>query len=107
MATWTSRNNILGYISVGTGFKSGNIEDGGKTAGPETLTNYEIGGKIRFWDGRATLNLAAYYEDFAGYQVNQAVTVRDAQGTSSRAASSPRTPRAPRSKDLKPSSTPS
>ena len=74
----TSR--ILGYVSVSTGFKSGNIEDGGKLAGPETLTNYEAGGKIRMFDGRATLNLAVYYEDFVGYQVNQAVTLRDAQG---------------------------
>lgn len=84
--TWLVRadmditDKILGYASVGTGFKSGNIEDGGKTAGPETLTNYEVGGKFRFWDNRATLNLAAYYEDFVGYQVNQAVTVRDAAG---------------------------
>jgi iron complex outermembrane recepter protein len=84
--TWLTRadmditNNILGYVSVGTGFKSGNIEDGGKTAGPETLTNYEVGSKIRFWDGRATLNLAAYYENFVGYQVNQAVTVRGTSG---------------------------
>jgi iron complex outermembrane receptor protein len=73
-------DKILGYLSVGTGFKSGNIEDGGKLAGPETLTNYEVGSKIRFWDGRAYLNLAAYYEDFTGYQVNQAVTLRDASG---------------------------
>jgi iron complex outermembrane receptor protein len=85
--TWLARadmditNNILGYISAGTGFKSGNIEDGGKTAGPETLTNYEIGSKIRFWDGRATLNLAGYYEDFVGYQVNQAVTTRNPDGS--------------------------
>ena len=78
--TWLGRvdadltRTTFGYASVSTGFKSGNIEDGGLLAGPETLTNYEIGLKQRFLDGRATLNLAAYYSDFAGYQVNQAVT---------------------------------
>ncbi|MDB5455406.1 MAG: TonB-dependent receptor [Caulobacter sp.] len=84
--TWLGRadadltDDILVYASVGTGFKSGNIQDGGRLTGPETLTNYEAGSKFRLLDGRATLNLAAYYEDFKGYQVNQAVTVRDAAG---------------------------
>jgi iron complex outermembrane receptor protein len=78
--TWLARadadltDDVLVYASVSTGFKSGNIEDGGLLADPETLTNYEVGSKIRFLDGRATLNLAAYYEDFKGYQVNQVVT---------------------------------
>jgi len=84
--TWLGRvdaditNTTFGYASVSTGFKSGNIEDGGLTANPETLTNYEVGLKQRFLDGRATLNLAAYYSDFKGYQVNQAVSTRDATG---------------------------
>ena len=84
--TWLARadadvnDDMLVYGSVSTGFKSGNILDGGRLADPETLTNYEVGSKIRFMDGRATLNLAAYYADFKGYQVNQVVTVRDAQG---------------------------
>ncbi len=78
--TWLARadadlaDDVLVYGSVSTGFKSGNIEDGGLLADPETLTNYEVGSKIRFLDGRATLNLAAYDEDFKGYQVNQVVT---------------------------------
>lgn len=74
------KDKLLAYGSIGTGFKSGNIEDGGLLAGPETLTNYEAGLKSTLWDGKATLNLAAYYEDFKGYQVNQAVTKRDSNG---------------------------
>jgi hypothetical protein len=74
-------DDVLAYASVSTGFKSGNIEDGGLLADPETLTNYEVGSKIRFMDGRATLNLAAYYEDFKGYQVNQVVTIFKPDGT--------------------------
>lgn len=68
------------YGSISTGFKSGNIEDGGLLAGPESLTNYEVGLKQQFFGNRATLNLAAYYSDFKGYQVNQAVTFRNAAG---------------------------
>src|SRR5262249_7588980 len=78
--TWLARadaqvtNPTLVYASVSTGFKSGNIEDGGRTANPETLTNYEVGSKIRLFGNHATLNVAGYYEDFKGYQVNQAIT---------------------------------
>ena len=84
--TWLARADAqitpgtLVYGSVSTGFKSGNIEDGGRLAGPETLTNYEIGSKSKLFDNHVTLNLAAYYEDFKGYQVNQAETTRDAAG---------------------------
>ena len=84
--TWLVRadanlwDGTFGYASVGTGFKGGNLADGGKFYGPETLTNYEVGTKSTIWGGRATLNLAAYYEDFVGYQVSQVVVIRDAQG---------------------------
>ncbi|KER35776.1 TonB-dependent receptor [Sphingobium indicum F2] len=72
--------DVLGYASISTGFKSGNIQDNAGLTDPETLTNYEVGLKSRFLDRRVTLNLAAYYSDFKGYQVNQAVTFRDDQG---------------------------
>lgn len=73
-------DNILGYASISSGFKSGNIQDGGQTTNPETLTNYEAGVKMRLFDRRLTLNLAGYYSDFSGYQVNQVQTTRDAAG---------------------------
>ncbi|MDQ2763747.1 MAG: TonB-dependent receptor, partial [Pseudomonadota bacterium] len=72
--------NSLGYASVSSGFKSGNIQDGGQTTNPETITNYEVGLKNRFFDRRLTLNVSAYYSDFRGYQVNQVITKRDANG---------------------------
>jgi iron complex outermembrane receptor protein len=72
--------DTLAYASLSTGFKSGNIQDNAGLTDPETLTNYEVGLKTRFLDRRVTLNLAAYYSDFKGYQVNQAVTFRDADG---------------------------
>ncbi|MGF7156322.1 iron complex outermembrane receptor protein [Novosphingobium gossypii] len=72
--------DVLGYASISTGFKSGNIQDNAGLTDPETLTNYEVGLKSRFLDRAVTLNLAAYYSDFKGYQVNQAVTFRDDEG---------------------------
>jgi iron complex outermembrane receptor protein len=84
--TWLARADadlapgILGYASVSTGFKSGNIQDNAQLTDPETLTNYEVGLKTRFLDNKVTLNVAAYYSDFKGYQVNQAVTFRNAAG---------------------------
>jgi len=84
--TWLARvdaditDTVLGYASVSTGFKSGNIQDGGQTTDPESITNYEVGFKSRLFDRRLTLNVAAYYSDFKGYQVNQVVATRDANG---------------------------
>nr|WP_314468759.1 TonB-dependent receptor [uncultured Novosphingobium sp.] len=72
--------DTLGYASISTGFKSGNIQDNAGLTDPETLTNYEVGLKTRLLDRAVTLNLAAYYSDFKGYQVNQAVTFRDDAG---------------------------
>jgi iron complex outermembrane receptor protein len=72
--------DVLGYASISSGFKSGNIQDNAQLTAPETITNYEAGFKSRFFDRRVTLNMSAYYSDFKGYQVNQAVTFRDAAG---------------------------
>jgi iron complex outermembrane recepter protein len=72
--------DLLGYVSVGTGYHPGRVEDGGTHDNPETLTNYEIGEKSTLFDGRMTLNAALYYEDFKGYQVTSVVTTRNAAG---------------------------
>jgi iron complex outermembrane receptor protein len=67
-------DDMLAYVSVSTGYKSGGLEDGGLQYGPETLTNYEIGTKNRLFGGLATLNNALFYEDFRGYQYAAPVT---------------------------------
>ena len=72
--------NTLGYVSVGTGYHPGRVEDGGTHDNPETLTNYELGQKSTLFDGRMTLNTALYYENFKGYQVTSVVTTRNAAG---------------------------
>ena len=85
--TWLARadydiipDQLLGYVSVGTGYHPGHLEDGGSGDGPETLTNYELGTKSTLFGGRATWNVAAYYEDFKGFQVASDVTVKNSAG---------------------------
>ena len=72
--------HMLGYLSVGTGYHPGRVEDGGKHDNPETLTNYELGEKSTLFDGRVTANTALYFENFQGYQVTSVVTTRNAAG---------------------------
>jgi iron complex outermembrane receptor protein len=72
--------DVLGYASIGTGYHPGRIEDGGTHDDPETLKNIEVGEKSTLFNGRVTANVAAYYEDFRGYQVTSVVTTRDAAG---------------------------
>jgi iron complex outermembrane recepter protein len=66
--------DFMGYASISTGYKSGGLQDGGVPYGDETLTNYEIGAKNTFLNGRLTLNSAAYYEDFKDFQFSAPVT---------------------------------
>ena len=70
----------LAYASRGTGYHPGRIADLGYSDSPETLTSYEIGLKDTFLGGRMTLNSAAYYEDFRGYQLTQVITTYNAAG---------------------------
>jgi iron complex outermembrane receptor protein len=58
------------YGSVSTGYKSGGLQDGGDTYGPETLTSYELGAKFTLAGGAITINTAAYHSDFKGFQVS-------------------------------------
>lgn len=70
------KNNML-YASVSTGYKSGGLQDGGKTYGAETLTNYEFGTKSTFLDGSLRVNNAIYYTDFKDFQFSAPVTNPD------------------------------
>jgi iron complex outermembrane receptor protein len=70
------KNNMV-YASVSTGYKSGGLQDGGKTYGAETLTNYEIGSKSTFMGGALTVNNALFYEKFKDFQFSAPVTNPD------------------------------
>ncbi len=79
-ADYNLSNSVLLYGSVSSGFKSGIIDALSRVTGPETLTDYELGAKTRLFDRKLTLNLAAYYYDFKGYQIGQIEVERDANG---------------------------
>jgi iron complex outermembrane receptor protein len=73
--TWLARgelditDNLMSYLSVSTGFKSGGLSDGGRRHLPEELTSYEVGFKSEFGNS-LTLNLAAFYMDYQDLQVS-------------------------------------
>jgi iron complex outermembrane receptor protein len=71
-----NRNHML-YASYSTGYKSGGLQDGGKTYGAETLTNYEVGSKSTFMGGALTVNNSLYFEDFKDFQFSAPVTNPD------------------------------
>jgi iron complex outermembrane recepter protein len=67
----------LAYFSVTTGYKAGgfNTATGANPPSPEykpeDITNYELGFKNRLFDGRASLNVALFYEDYTNIQVTE------------------------------------
>ncbi|WP_165793466.1 TonB-dependent receptor [Hyphococcus luteus] len=72
------------YAKYSSGYKSGGFNldyinanelaaNTGLEFGKETVDSYEVGFKGAFWDGRFTLNLAAFLSNYEDYQVNQFV----------------------------------
>jgi iron complex outermembrane receptor protein len=89
----------MAYGSVATGYKAGGFNDGclaGTRAlgidcpaavavpaatlfyQPETLTAYEIGLKSRFWENKASVNLAAFDYDYKNLQLSNVAIVQGA-----------------------------
>ncbi len=73
-------DNTLGYFKASRGYRGGgeNLRGGALTFtpfGPEFATQYEVGLKATFWDGRARLNAAAYYTDYSNIQLSNIITV--------------------------------
>ena len=72
---YTPNDNWLVYASVGTGYKSGGINVGFgdplefNVYDEETLLAVEGGFKSTLWDGRARLNVSAFYYDYEDLQV--------------------------------------
>ncbi|WP_375196616.1 TonB-dependent receptor [Sphingobium sp.] len=66
--------DILVYASYSRGNKSGGLNLTNNPAGvsaavgPEKVDNYEAGIKSQFWDGKLTLNGAAFWTDIFDYQ---------------------------------------
>jgi iron complex outermembrane receptor protein len=71
-------DDLLGYVSVSRGFKSGGFNGRPTTQGavesfdPEYLTTYEIGMKSEWLDQRVRLNVAAFFNDYTDVQLSSA-----------------------------------
>ena len=61
---WNPADKWLLYGLVNTGFKSGVIQDGGATADPELVTNYEIGVRGAVLGGKLTFSQTAFVSDY-------------------------------------------
>ncbi|AMN47695.1 hypothetical protein ACG33_11405 [Steroidobacter denitrificans] len=75
LAYHTDRNNML-YATVSRGFKSGGWDGqpsseatASQTVDPEYVTNYELGAKTLWLDGRLLFNAAAFYMDYTDLQL--------------------------------------
>ncbi|MFN3669906.1 MAG: TonB-dependent receptor [Brevundimonas sp.] len=68
-------DDILAYVSAAQGFKSGGFNGRITTTpqgyDPETLWSYEAGLKSDLFDGRARLNLAAFFQDYTDLQLSR------------------------------------
>lgn len=67
--------DLLGYIRIATGFRSGgfnqSINNGDiYQTNPETLTDYELGLKGSWLNGRLTVNTAVFHYDIENIQLN-------------------------------------
>lgn len=74
---WHVTDDFFAYFKVSTGFKSGGWNRGSQGAtdngelfvfDPEEITAYEVGTKMDLMEGRARLNLAAFYYDYTDMQ---------------------------------------
>lgn len=68
-------DDVLAYVSAAQGFKSGGFNGRITTAAqsfdPETLWSYEAGLKSDLFDGRARVNLAAFFQDYTDLQLSR------------------------------------
>ncbi|HEX7917417.1 TonB-dependent receptor [Rudaea sp.] len=84
-------DNMMGYVSYARGYKSGGLNMSGlpldasnnpalatAVIKDETNTTWEAGLKSAWWDGRATLNLAAYRTVVDNYQANVTSSIETA-----------------------------
>ena len=68
---WFLSDDIMAYASYSHGYKGGGYSIGQfDEFDPETVDNFEVGIKSQFADGKAQVNVAAFYNDYQDLQVN-------------------------------------
>lgn len=81
--TWHPSDQMTIYASYAEGFRSGAGQQpavtaafpGFQPAGPDTLTNYELGLKSALWGGRVNLDTSLYYIDWEDIQTTIGVVL--------------------------------
>ncbi len=75
---WQATDTLFLYASIADGFKGGGYEDTPANPAaatfafdPEEVTNYEVGFKTDFAEGRARLNASFFFMDYTDLQVQQ------------------------------------
>ena len=70
-------NNLM-YLNIGKGAKSGGINGTGigdeQSYAPEENWTYELGAKLKFWQNKGLINIAAYYIDWDSQQIKNFAT---------------------------------
>lgn len=73
--TYQFSEDVLGYATFTTGFKSGGWNARGSSAaelaafGPEEVDSYEAGVKSEWWDNRLRTNVAIFQAEYEGIQI--------------------------------------
>jgi iron complex outermembrane receptor protein len=81
--SWHVAPDVMLYASGSKGFRSGVLQTptvaatGAPGADPDTLINYEVGGKAEFADGRVALDSAVYYMEWKKVQQTYRVRVNN------------------------------
>lgn len=74
--TFDLSNNVSGYATATSGFKSGGFNPGSTVNYlPETIINYEAGLKFKALNGRLSLNTAAFLANYTNLQVFQEIPI--------------------------------
>lgn len=75
---WNPAKQILIYGKYDTGYKAGGFTDI-SPYGPESVKGFEVGGKIRFLNNRAQLNLSTFSYAYTGQQVSETIRLDNGQ----------------------------
>jgi iron complex outermembrane receptor protein len=74
---WDATDSMMTYFKLSNGYKAGGFDEANGRGNieaaefeDETVQGAEVGAKMDIWDGRARLNVAAFYNEFEDVQVS-------------------------------------
>jgi iron complex outermembrane receptor protein len=78
---WFITDDVFSYVNLSHGYKAAATLSAVRYYDPEKVDSAEVGLKSQFWNNRAQVNVAAFYNDYKDLQVNflQGDVVHDRQ----------------------------